>query len=163
MVGAGRTELAKTLFGLTPADEGTILLRGEPVSIHQLLRKRSSLASGICRKIGGGTASFWRWRSAPTQRSLHLISWLASAFLIFKQEREIAADYAQRLAVKTPSLFAPVTTHSGGNQQKVALSRWLATKPSLLILDEPTQGVDVGAKAEIHTLMGELAAQGLAI
>src|SRR5205807_1659487 len=73
------------------------------------------------------------------------------------------ADYTRRLSIKTPAIFAPVATLSGGNQQKVALSRWLVTKPSLLILDEPTQGIDVGAKSEIHALMTELAAQGVAI
>ncbi|HSE22818.1 MAG TPA: ATP-binding cassette domain-containing protein, partial [Pyrinomonadaceae bacterium] len=71
--------------------------------------------------------------------------------------------YVRRFAIKTPALFSAVTTLSGGNQQKVALSRWLETHPALLILDEPTQGIDVGAKAEIHTLMGELAEQGTAI
>jgi rhamnose transport system ATP-binding protein len=69
----------------------------------------------------------------------------------------------ERLRVKTPSIDAPVTQLSGGNQQKVAFARWLAANPSVLILDEPTQGVDIGAKAEIHRQMGELAAQGLAI
>ena len=81
----------------------------------------------------------------------------------FRREQEVAADYTRRLGIKTPSIFAPVTTLSGGNQQKVALSRWLVTQPSVLILDEPTQGIDVGAKAEVHALMTELASQGVAI
>src|SRR5262245_64038455 len=81
----------------------------------------------------------------------------------FAQEKQVAADYTHRLGIKTPAIFAPVATLSGGNQQKVALSRWLVTKPALLILDEPTQGIDVGAKAEIHALMTELASQGVAI
>jgi len=81
----------------------------------------------------------------------------------FRHEKQVAADYTHRLGIKTPSIFAPVATLSGGNQQKVALSRWLVTKPSLLILDEPTQGIDVAAKAEVHELMMELAAQGVAI
>ena len=81
----------------------------------------------------------------------------------FRREKEIAADYTRRLSIKTPAIFAPVATLSGGNQQKVALSRWLVTKPSVLILDEPTQGIDVGAKSEIHALMTELAGQGVAI
>jgi rhamnose transport system ATP-binding protein len=85
------------------------------------------------------------------------------ASFVVKAERRIATDYIRRFSIKTPSVFAPVTTLSGGNQQKVALSRWLETKPSVLILDEPTQGIDVGAKAEIHALMGELASQGTAI
>lgn len=83
--------------------------------------------------------------------------------LDFNRERELAVEYVQRFSVKTPTTFAPVATLSGGNQQKVALSRWLATEPRVLILDEPTQGIDVGAKAEIHMLMCDLAAQGMAI
>jgi rhamnose transport system ATP-binding protein len=79
------------------------------------------------------------------------------------REREIAGRYAQRFAVKAASIDAAVETLSGGNQQKVALARWLATDPRVLILDEPTQGVDVGAKSEIHTLIADLAARGLAI
>jgi rhamnose transport system ATP-binding protein len=81
----------------------------------------------------------------------------------FRREREIASEYVRRFGIKTPALFSPVSTLSGGNQQKVALSRWLATRPSVLLLDEPTQGIDVGAKSEIHELMMELAEQGAAI
>jgi rhamnose transport system ATP-binding protein len=81
----------------------------------------------------------------------------------FDKEKKIAADYTRRLGVKTPTIYNAVSTLSGGNQQKVALSRWLMTQPSVLILDEPTQGIDVGAKAEIHQLMTELAEQGVAI
>jgi rhamnose transport system ATP-binding protein len=75
----------------------------------------------------------------------------------------LAEEYRSRLQVKAPSLTAPVKTLSGGNQQKVSLARWLATEPKILILDEPTQGIDVGAKAEIHQQMGELASAGMAI
>jgi rhamnose transport system ATP-binding protein len=84
-------------------------------------------------------------------------------FLNFGRERNLATNFINRLGIKTPSVETPVGNLSGGNQQKVALARWLATKPAVLILDEPTQGVDVGAKAEIHRLMGELAGQELAI
>jgi rhamnose transport system ATP-binding protein len=80
-----------------------------------------------------------------------------------QRERRLAERYVLRLKVKTASLAAPVDSLSGGNQQKIALARWLATKPTVLILDEPTQGVDVAAKAEIHELMEQLAAEGLAI
>ena len=79
------------------------------------------------------------------------------------KERQIAADLSRRLEVKTPSIHTTVNALSGGNQQKVALSRWLVRRPSLLILDEPTQGIDVGAKSEIHSLMMQLAAEGVAI
>jgi rhamnose transport system ATP-binding protein len=83
--------------------------------------------------------------------------------LDFGREREVAADLVKRLAVKTSSLDAPAGTLSGGNQQKVALARWLAAEPAVLILDEPTQGIDVAAKAEIHRLMGDLAERGIAV
>jgi rhamnose transport system ATP-binding protein len=87
----------------------------------------------------------------------------ARGWLDFRREKTVAAAFVERLGIKTASLAAPVGHLSGGNQQKVALARWLATEPAVLILDEPTQGIDVGAKAEIHRLMGTLAAQGLAI
>jgi rhamnose transport system ATP-binding protein len=84
-------------------------------------------------------------------------------FLDFKSEKKIAVDFASRLSVKTPATFAPAGALSGGNQQKVALARWLVTDPQVLILDEPTQGIDVGAKSEIHRLMIKLAEAGMAI
>jgi rhamnose transport system ATP-binding protein len=84
-------------------------------------------------------------------------------FMEFVKEREVATRLVNQLGVKTSSIESPVGNLSGGNQQKVALARWINSDPSVLILDEPTQGVDVGAKSEIHRLMGELAAQGLAI
>jgi rhamnose transport system ATP-binding protein len=87
----------------------------------------------------------------------------AHGFLDFGREREIASSFVTRFAIKAPSLETPVGNLSGGNQQKVALARWLAARPSVLILDEPTQGVDVGAKAEIHRLMVDLADEGMAI
>jgi rhamnose transport system ATP-binding protein len=162
LVGAGRTELAKTIFGLTPAEAGTILLRGKPVSVQS---PAQAIALGIAYvpedRRRHGVILEMAVSANTTLAALDKLS--RFGFLDFKQERETAAGYAGRLSIKTSSLFAPVTTLSGGNQQKVALSRWLATQPSVLVLDEPTQGVDVGAKAEIHALMGELAAQGLAI
>jgi rhamnose transport system ATP-binding protein len=84
-------------------------------------------------------------------------------WLDFAREAALATEYVERLGVKTPSVSVPAGSLSGGNQQKVALARWLATDPKVLILDEPTQGIDVGAKAEIHRLMGDLASRGLAI
>src|SRR6185312_3313897 len=84
-------------------------------------------------------------------------------FLATSQERALAADYLQRLNIKADGIDAPVSSLSGGNQQKVCLGKWLATNPSVLILDEPTQGIDVGAKSEVHKLMCDLAARGMAI
>jgi rhamnose transport system ATP-binding protein len=162
LVGAGRTELARIIFGLTPADEGEILLRGQKANIES---PAQAIASGIAyvpedRRRHGVILPM----AVSPNITLAALDRLSSyGALDFRREREIAADYTRRFQIKTPSLFAPVATLSGGNQQKVALSRWLVTKPSVLILDEPTQGIDVGAKSEIHALMTELAAQGVAI
>jgi rhamnose transport system ATP-binding protein len=162
LVGAGRTELARTIFGLTPLDAGQILLRGKVVNVQS---PAQAIKCGIAYvpedRRQHGVILDMAIRANITLASL---SWLAGRLsLDFQREREIAADYTKRFAIKTPTTYAPVSTLSGGNQQKVALSRWLVTKPSVLILDEPTQGIDVGAKSEIHALMSELAGQGVAI
>jgi rhamnose transport system ATP-binding protein len=162
LVGAGRTELGRTIFGLEPADSGDVLLHGKKVNIRQ---PSQAIALGIAyvpedRRHHGVVLNM----SIGSNITLASLGKLGNGVSFdFKKERRIATDYVRRFAIKTPSIFAPVTTLSGGNQQKVALSRWLETKPAVLILDEPTQGIDVGAKAEIHTLMSELAAQGTAI
>jgi rhamnose transport system ATP-binding protein len=162
LVGAGRTELARVLFGLTPADAGEIRLRGNPVTIGTPGR---AVELGIAyvpedRRRHGVILEM----SVATNTTLAVLRAVSSFGLIdFGRERALAADYVERLGIKTASIENPVGNLSGGNQQKVALARWLAANPAVLILDEPTQGVDVGAKAEIHRLMVELAGRGLAI
>ena len=162
LVGAGRTELARTIFGLTPADEGEILLRGQAIKLGS---PAQAIASGIAYvpedRRRHGVILDLPISANITLAALDELS--RSGSLDFRREKELAADYTRRLGIKTPAIFVPVATLSGGNQQKVALSRWLVTKPSVLILDEPTQGIDVGAKSEIHALMTDLAAQGVAI
>ena len=162
LVGAGRTELARVLFGLTPADEGTILLNGEPVVVDSPGR---AVALGIAYvpedRRRHGVVLEMSVAANTTLATLRAVSRLG--LIDFDAERRVAAGFAARLGVKAASLDAPVGSLSGGNQQKVALARWLAAGPKALILDEPTQGVDVGAKAEIHALMGELAGRGLAV
>jgi rhamnose transport system ATP-binding protein len=162
LVGAGRTELARMIFGLTPADAGEILLRGEPLKINS---PAEAIARGIAYvpedRRRHGVILEMQIGYNITLASLDKLS--RYGMLDFKRERAVAADYARRLGVKTPATYVPVSTLSGGNQQKVALSRWLMTKPSVLILDEPTQGIDVGAKSEIHALMTGLAAGGVAV
>lgn len=164
LVGAGRTELAKTIFGLYAPDAGEILLRGKPVRIGHPCE---AIDHGIAylpedRRKHGVVLDF-PISANITLASLKKLSGFAGINFGFGKEKEIAAEYTRRLGVKTPAIYNPVSTLSGGNQQKVALSRWLMTKPSVLILDEPTQGIDVGAKAEIHELMMELAEKGVAI
>lgn len=162
LVGAGRTELARAIFGLTPADAGEILLSGERLNINN---PAQAIARGIAYvpedRRQHGVILNMPVSANITLASLGRLSRFGA--MDFSREKAIAADYAARLRIKTPAIFSPVATLSGGNQQKVALSRWLMTSPAVLILDEPTQGVDVGAKAEIHALMTELAAQGVAI
>ncbi len=162
LVGAGRTELARTLFGLTPADAGTILLRGVPVTIDS---PQAAVAHGIAYvpedRRKHGVVLEMSVSANTTLATLRAIS--RFGLIDFGLERALATEYAQRLSVKTSSVDALAGSLSGGNQQKVALARWLTAGPSVLILDEPTQGVDVGAKAEIHRLMGELVSRGLAV
>jgi rhamnose transport system ATP-binding protein len=162
LVGSGRTELARTLFGLTPPDEGVVRLDGKVVHIttpSEAVRRGLAYLPEDRRRHG--VIAEMSVAANTTLAALRAIS--RAGFLEFEKEREVARTYLRRFAIKAPSIETPVATLSGGNQQKVALARWLATQPSVLILDEPTQGVDVGAKAEIHWLIRDLAAQGLAI
>jgi len=162
LVGAGRTGLARILFGLEPADSGMLRIRGTKVHIRS---PRDAMDLGLAylpedRRRHGVIAEM------PVSANLTLAALRSLArfgFLDARRERELAARFVQQLEIKAPSLAAPVATLSGGNQQKVALGRWLATRPSVLILDEPTQGIDVGAKTEIHALIAQLAAEGVAV
>jgi len=162
LVGSGRTELAETLFGLAPADGGEILLRGTPVRIES---PSQAIGLGIGyvpedRRQHGVVLEM----TVTSNASLASLDAVSSHGLIDRAAERLSAEgYVERLRIKTPSVSTDVGALSGGNQQKVALARWLSTEPDILILDEPTQGVDVGAKAEIHALIQELAERGLAI
>lgn len=162
LVGAGRTELARILFGITPADSGTIELCGEPL---QIASPRDAVDRGIAlvpedrRKHGVILEmSIAANATMAVLRKIFRRGWIDST-----AEETLTAQFVRGLGIKTASTSAAGGSLSGGNQQKVALARWLATKPKLLILDEPTQGVDVGAKAEIHKIIRSLAADGLAV
>ncbi len=162
LVGAGRTELARILFGLTPADAGEIQLSGE--SVH-LADPRDAIARDIAyvpedRRRHGVILEMSI--AENTTMAIHP-QLFPGAWLRPDAERNLTESFIRDLAVKTSGPEAPGGSLSGGNQQKVALARWLATKPKLLILDEPTQGVDVGAKGEIHKIIRGLAKEGLAV
>jgi L-arabinose transport system ATP-binding protein len=162
LVGAGRTELAKVIFGELPRTAGTITVDGRDAPI-------SSPTSAIHYGIGLAPEDRKREgliliRSVIENASLAILPRLTRfGFIQRGLERRIGSEFVRRLAVKTPSLDQEVGKLSGGNQQKVVLARWLAAKPKLLILDEPTRGIDVGAKAEIYRLIDELANEGLGI
>jgi rhamnose transport system ATP-binding protein len=162
LVGAGRTELARIVFGLTPADAGEIRLNGESVTI---LSPNDAVARGIAyvpedRRRHGVVLEM------PVEENITMAihrELFPGAWLRFGAERSLALQFIRDLAVKCSGPTAPGGSLSGGNQQKVSLARWLATKPKVLILDEPTQGVDVGAKSEIHKIIRRLAKDGLAV
>jgi rhamnose transport system ATP-binding protein len=162
LVGSGRTELAQTVFGLTPADSGELLVYGRAVDVRS---PGSAINAGIGylpedRKQHGVVPEM----AVDQNVSLANLTAVSSGGLIDRaRERSQARQYIDQLRIKTASLASEVESLSGGNQQKVALARWLAILPKVLILDEPTQGVDVGSKSEIHALMQELAERGLAV
>ena len=162
LVGAGRTELARILFGLTPASAGEIRLAGTPVALHS---PADAIRHGIAyvpedRRRHGVVLDLpiEQNMTMSIHRRLFPGTWLR-----FGRERALALDYIRDLAVKCSGPEARGGSLSGGNQQKVSLARWLATQPRVLILDEPTQGVDVGAKGEIHKIVRRLAREGLAV
>jgi rhamnose transport system ATP-binding protein len=162
LVGAGRTELARVLFGITPGDEGTMRLLGERVAVSD---PREAISLGIAyvpedRRKHGVILEM------PIAHNMTMAihrKLFRGGMLRFGAEESLAADFIRDLGIKAWGPAAPGGSLSGGNQQKVSVARWLATKPKLLILDEPTQGVDVGAKSEIHRIIRGLAKEGLAV
>ena len=162
LVGAGRTELARVLFGLDRPDEGHVRLGGRTVHIGKPSEAvRLGMAYVPEDRRRHGVIGELAVAANVTLASLERVS--RRGVIDRAREEACAQTFVERFSIRTSSVHAPTATLSGGNQQKVALARWLATEPRLLILDEPTQGVDIGAKAEIHRLIGALAAGGLAI
>ncbi len=162
LVGSGRSEFAQTVFGITPAESGEIRLMGEAVKIDS---PESARAKGIAY-VPEDRAVQGLIRPMSVLHNLSLaglgaLSW--AGFIDRAAERRLAETAIQRFSVKTSSPDEIAGRLSGGNQQKIVLGKWLANNPKLLILDEPTRGIDVGAKAEIHRLMSELAGAGVAI
>lgn len=162
LVGAGRTELAESLFGLREPRPGRLRINGDEITVRE---PEDAIAAGLAyvpedrRKhgIAGGLPV----RANSTLAVLQRIS--TCTLLRTPEEKRIAEDWTARLGIKSDGIDASADSLSGGNQQKVAIARWLATGPKVLILDEPTQGIDVGAKAECHRIMCDLAEAGLAI
>jgi ribose transport system ATP-binding protein len=159
LVGAGRSEVAQALFGLDPHSSGRVFVRGQPVSA---LATADPISRGIGlvpedRKRQGLVLGM----DVLNNATLSILPRLARfGFITRARERQAAQPFFDRLRVKTPQLTTQAAALSGGNQQKIVLTKWLAAQCPLLILDEPTRGVDVGAKAEIHALIDELAAAG---
>ena len=163
LVGAGRTEVGETLFGLRKPSSGTIILEGKPVTFAS---STEAIAAGISlvpesRKEQGLVLGM----SCRDNITLSVIDQVTrlGAFMNGVKETEIWNRYHERLDIRTPSWSRPAGNLSGGNQQKIVIGKWLETKPKLLILDEPTRGIDVGSKSEIHNLIREFARSGYAV
>ncbi len=162
LVGAGRSEVAEAVFGLDPAATGRVFVEGQELKLGSV---RTALNAGIGllpedRKRQGLVLTM-NCRENASLAALERITRLG--FVLPDIERDLVEKYAAQLRVKTPSLEVSIAGLSGGNQQKIALTKWLARHGNVLIIDEPTRGVDVGAKSEIHQLLDGLACQGLAI
>jgi inositol transport system ATP-binding protein len=163
LVGSGRSNVAEALFGLTPATAGSIAIDGKVVTIDSpstAIRHRMAFLTEDRKESGcllvldileNMQLAVLHDRSTPM------------GFLNERRLRTACEAMSRKLRVKTPNLNERIKNLSGGNQQKVLIGRWLLTEPRILILDEPTRGIDVGAKAEIHRLITELARQGVAV
>ena len=162
LVGAGRTELAEAAFGLRERTAGTVTLAGEPYTADTPRRavREGVLLAPEDRRLNGliTEASVGFNVALPNLDAVSDYGWLSG-----KREAALHADVITKLRVKTPSARQPVGLLSGGNQQKVVFGKWLARGPKVLILDEPTRGVDVGSKAEIYALIDELCGRGVAV
>jgi ribose transport system ATP-binding protein len=162
LVGAGRTELARALFGDMRIASGSIRINGQPFNPTS---PKKALEAGMGfvpedRKEEGLVLELSVKKNVTMTIFSKIIDLL---FLNNARQEEIARGYVEKLAIKTPTIHQKVQFLSGGNQQRVVVSKWLATDPKILIVDEPTRGIDVGAKAEIHTLLRDLANEGVAI
>ena len=163
LVGARRTDVGLALFGIDPADTGTVLFDGQEVAIQspqQAVDLQIAYVTEDRRQLGLTLPM-----SIATNITLPMLKHYLSALGLVRTSAENATadEFKERLAIRTPSVQVDVAKLSGGNQQKVMLAKWLNTRPKLLILDEPTRGIDVGAKAEVHRMIGDLAAAGIAI
>ena len=159
LVGAGRTEVMRAIFGLDPYTSGEIIKDGKPITIHKV-------ADSIQNDIIMLSEDRRRYGIIPVRSVMENASISSLEKVIYggyaheKEERKIVGDYFEKMNVKTPTLETTIQSLSGGNQQKVLLAKWMMRDPDVLILDEPTRGIDVGAKYEIYKLVIEMAKEG---
>ncbi|NEK92626.1 sugar ABC transporter ATP-binding protein [Modestobacter muralis] len=162
LVGAGRSEVMRAVFGVDRYDAGTVQVEGKRLKGGS---PAAAMAAGMAlvpedRRQQGLVMELSVERNATLTRRWELsrLGWLSA-----RRERDAAAEWSTKLQVKAGRMSDPVSTLSGGNQQKVVLAKWLSTRPTVLVVDEPTRGIDVGTKAEVHRLLSQLAADGLAV
>ncbi|MBV7298329.1 sugar ABC transporter ATP-binding protein [Enterovibrio paralichthyis] len=162
LVGAGRTEIAETLFGIRQPDSGVVRFDGQETVIGD---SRHAVELGVAlvpeNRKEQGLILAMSCQDNITMAQLDRVSVIG--WLLEGKESQVYKKYAEQLSIKAPDGSYPVGNLSGGNQQKVVIGKWLSTHPKILILDEPTRGIDVGSKSEIHALIRELARSGLAV
>jgi ABC-type sugar transport system ATPase subunit len=162
LVGSGRTEVVRAVFGADPFDAGEVLIDGQPVRIRS---PRDAIRRGLGlvpedRKAQGLVLGL------AVRENISLASlaqFVRGGFVRLGEEKRRAGEFVGALRIRTPGLEQKVVNLSGGNQQKVVIAKWLSLRPKMLIVDEPTRGIDIGAKAEVHHLLNDLAKQGVAI
>ncbi|MDO6966628.1 sugar ABC transporter ATP-binding protein [Rhizobium alvei] len=162
LIGAGRSELCQSIFGMTRPASGTIELEGRTISIKS---SADAIAAGIVY-VPEERGRHGLALEMPIYQNMSLPSLVRTStrgFLKAANEFSLARKYAERLDLRAAALSVPVGTLSGGNQQKVVIGKWLATRPKVIILDEPTKGIDIGSKAAVHGFISELAGEGLSI
>jgi len=162
LLGSGRTETARLLFGIDPADSGRIEFKGKPARIDSP-REAVRLGLAFCsedRKHEGILPNLSVRENLIFALQARRGAWRA---LARSEQEQLCTHYIRALSIKTADAETPIRNLSGGNQQKVLLARWLATQPAVIILDEPTRGIDIGAKQEIEQLIAKLRADGLAV
>lgn len=162
LVGAGRSEIMQAIFGIDPLESGEIVMEGKEIKIRSpkdAIDNRIALISEDRRKYG-----LVLCRSVKENVSLpNLYTHFKSLLISSKKEKKEVTKYRESLSIKCPTIEVPTSSLSGGNQQKIVIAKWLMMDPRVLIMDEPTRGIDVGAKFEIYKIMSELASQGMAI
>jgi rhamnose transport system ATP-binding protein len=162
LVGAGRSEVMQALFGITKPSKGAVRIDGQ---VRVIRSTHEAIAAGIVY-VPEDRGRQGAIRGLPIFQNVTLPSLTRtsrSGFLRLAEEFRLSRDYTQRLDLRASSLDQELGLLSGGNQQKVVIAKWLATKPRVIILDEPTKGIDIGSKAAVHEFMAELAAEGLAV
>ena len=162
LVGAGRSELMKCIFGIDPITSGEIYVENEMVTIKNPL-EATKLGIALVPESRKSEALFPEQSVQYNITIKSLDEFIKGIRVNHSKEGAITREYVEKMDVRTPSFNQLVGKLSGGNQQKVVVGRWLATKPKILIFDEPTRGVDVGAKAEIYSIMNDLVKEGVAI
>ena len=162
LVGAGRTDVARAIFGIAPATSGTVSVNGKAIAIND---PADAVALGIAFvPEDRAAAGIFRTLAVEENITAAVPGRIApKGFIRRRLERALSEDAVRSLRIRLASLRQPIGELSGGNQQKAILARWLLTDPGILILDEPTRGIDIGVKAEFYDMIGDLAASGRAI